>query len=231
MIKGIFFDLDYTLFDEREYVFSAFKEVAEYLAKEYQLEAETIEAKFKGSFLKKGRGHNFDGVIEKYQISRGIISTMVKIYRNHQPKKLVLYPDAMELLEKIQGKYHLGIITDGQQEVQRSKVQALQLERWFSKILITDEQGQEYWKPHHYSYQQLISTFQLKPNETIYIGDNPEKDFVTARKMGMWTVRLIRHGDWKDLRLSPEYEADFEVTNLLEILDLIPIMEGGKNHE
>lgn len=231
MIKGIFFDLDYTLFDEREYVFSAFKEVAEYLAKGYQLEAETIVAKFIQSFLKEGRGRNFDGVIEEYQVPKEIISAMVKIYRNHQPKKLNLYPDAVELLENLHRKYHLGIITDGQQEVQRSKIQALQLERWFSKILITDEQGQEYWKPHHYSYQQLVSSFQLKPTETIYIGDNPEKDFVTARKLGMWTIRLIRHGDWKDLRLSSEYEADFEVTNLLEILDLIPIMEGGKNHE
>jgi putative hydrolase of the HAD superfamily len=63
---------------------------------------------------------------------------------------------------------------------------------------------------------------QISPEETIYIGDNPYKDFIGAKKVGISTVRVLFKGrEYSKVRLDKEYEADYEVEKLNEIMNLL----------
>jgi len=58
--------------------------------------------------------------------------------------------------------------------------------------------------------------------EAIYIGDNPYKDFIGAKKIGIPTVRILQPGrEYYKVRLDKEYEADYEIRELHEITDVL----------
>lgn len=232
MIDTVIFDLDDTLYKELDFVYGAFKEVCNYLSKEHnkdvhQLYKDTIE------ILKDyGRGKIFNMLCEKYEIKEDI-SFLVKIYREAKPS-LKLYEDAEYLLNKLKCKnsqffikkgqvpYNLGIITDGKASVQWNKIKALNLEDRVDKIVVTDDYGLEFWKPNEFAYIEMIKYFNCKPEECIYVGDNPNKDFIGARKIGMCTVRIIREvGDHMKTFLDKKYEGDFNIKDLKEVLNLL----------
>ena len=56
---------------------------------------------------------------------------------------ITLYPDARELLEILQGKKKIGLISDGYLETQRNKFTALQLDRYVDRAVFTDAAGRQ----------------------------------------------------------------------------------------
>ena len=52
-----------------------------------------------------------------------------------------------------------------------------------------------------------------KPENMIYIGDNPFKDFVNLKKIGVKTIRILR-GSFKDIFLDDAHEAHYSFKNL-----------------
>ena len=60
----------------------------------------------------------------------------------------------------------------------------------------------------------------------VYVGDNPTKDFIAPHMMGMKTIRVRRTGTLHyRIRLSSEFEADYEASSLEEIPALLQVME------
>lgn len=222
MIKLLAFDLDDTLYNEKDFVFGAFKEVSEYLSNKYNLNLEDIYSDMINILEIHGRGKIFNIVCDNYNINEDI-KALVQVYRNAKPK-LKLYEDSVEILNKLKYNYKLGLITDGLAYVQWNKIKLLEVENYFDNIIVTDDLGREYWKPHTMPFINMAEKFKLLPNECVYIGDNPNKDFYGAKKLGYKTIRLIREaGDHIHVRLDSEYEADYEISSLNEI---IPIIEG-----
>ena len=68
--------------------------------------------------------------------------------------------------------------------------------------------------------------YKLKPSECVYIGDNPNKDFIGAKKLGIKTIRIKHnYGDHIYDEVKLEYEAEFIVRNLLDIKQYLKDME------
>ncbi|WBW95452.1 HAD family hydrolase [Oceanirhabdus sp. W0125-5] len=219
MIKGVIFDLDDTLYNEKYFVYEGFKAVGEYLAEKYMLDYEEIYVNMMNILKKSGRGKIFNIICNKYDINEDIL-TLVEVYRNVKPK-LELYEDAQYILKKFKGKYKLGLITDGLAKVQWNKIRSLDLEKYFDNIRVTDDLGEEFWKPNEHVFLEMIKSLNCKPEEAVYIGDNPNKDFIGARKININTIRIIRpQGDYMQLKLTEEYEADFEITSLDKLEDV-----------
>ncbi len=222
-IKAILFDLDDTLYEEKQFVKSGFKEVTKFINNKFNID-EKIFYKISTDVFNEGiRGNIFDIVLGRFNINfdDNTISSMVKIYREHNPK-IKLDKDIRSLLIKLRGIYSLGIITDGYYEVQKKKVQVLKLEELFDSIIYTDRYGREFWKPNLFGYELALKDLQISPEETVYIGDNPYKDFIGAKKVGISTVRVLFKGrEYSKVRLDKEYEADYEVEKLNEIMNLL----------
>lgn len=81
------------------------------------------------------------------------------------------------------------MITDGRPEDQRAKIQALGIEPLFDEIIITDELGGiEYRKPNTAAFELMHEKFNVPYEKMVYIGDNPNKDFVAPENLGMKAV-------------------------------------------
>lgn len=227
MIKVVLFDLDDTLYNERDFVYSGFMEVAKYINKKYKFNLDEIYKKIIEIFHKEGRGKIFNILCEIYSIEEDI-EQLVQVYRETQPD-ITLYKDTRDTLDKLKHSYKLGIITDGKNTVQWNKIKALDVAKYIDKIIVTDDHGKDYWKPSEKPYIEMLEYFGGNPSEFVYIGDNPHKDFISCKKLGVHTIRIIRDiGDHMEVLLDDEYEADYNINSLYELDNILTLlnMEG-----
>lgn len=221
-MKAIIFDLDDTLYQEHDYVRSGFKAVAKVLATKFtELNAGQVYEEFLAAWHKNGRGKVFDVVCELHGLEVDI-ALLVEFYRKHLPT-LSLYSDAIEILAWLKEKhFQIGIITDGHSTMQWQKIEALGLREIMDGIVVTDDLGADCWKPSVAPYLKVAEMLEVSVKNCFYVGDNPHKDFITAKKLGMHTVRIIRPvGDHMQTRLSEEYEADLTISMLTELIPLL----------
>jgi putative hydrolase of the HAD superfamily len=173
-VEVVLFDLDDTLYLERDYVRSGYKKIAEYLNMPY------IEEEMWNVFLSGGKA--IDEVLEKYNLLNRKEEAL-NVYRFQEPD-ITLSKEVKEMLYRIKQHKKVGIITDGRPEGQRAKIKALDLK--VDKIIITDELGgTEFRKPCPKAFQLMKEYFDIEYQNMIYIGDNINKDFIAPKKLGM----------------------------------------------
>jgi len=218
IIKVIIFDLDDTLYPERSFVENGFKTVAEYVQKKFKVEKKKFFKVLIKDLEKEGRGHTFDTTLRKYNLySKELIDRLIKVYRFHKTN-IKLYPGVKNLLNSLKRKYKLALITDGLGYVQRNKIKILNLEDFFDFIICTDDYNKG--KPSSYSFKKVLEYFNISPKEAIYIGDDPYKDFLGPKKIGIKTARVLQ-GKYKDIKKKKEFEADHNISKLIEIKNLL----------
>ncbi|TDX58932.1 HAD family hydrolase [Orenia marismortui] len=222
MIKAIIFDLDDTLYYELEHVKSGFRAVSNYISNKYKISAEDFYNQLLAILADEGRGKTFNLALEEFNLPLTEVKALVEVYRQHKPDELNLYHDAKNALKEFSDKYKLGLITDGISIVQWNKIKALGIENRFEEIIVSDDHGMDKRKPSSFPYLKILEDFSVEAEEAIYIGDNPNKDFVTAKKLGLMTIRILRpKGMHINKRLAEEYEADYEIESLDELEEII----------
>jgi putative hydrolase of the HAD superfamily len=204
-----------------QFVKGGFKAVSLYISKNSNIEQKVVYQLLLDVLEEHGRGKTFDIVLKKLGLyNKKFIPKLVEVYRTHKPN-LFLYPEVNGVLVALRKQgYKLGIITDGNVEVQRNKVDALTVKEFFDCMIFSDEYGIEKQKPDPLPYQKAMEKLEASANETVYIGDNPYKDFITARKLGIFTIRIMR-GQYKNIKLRKEYESDCQIQNLENIFNVI----------
>lgn len=174
------FDLDDTLYPEKEYVESGYRAIA----KNYPYIHEMAERLWIAFENKKKA---IDVVLDE----EGLLSekeNCLKIYRFHLPE-IHLYDGVRDMLQRLKSSKKLGIITDGRPEGQRAKLKALQLEHLVDEIIITDELGGiEFRKPNEAAFRLMQAKLQIPFDRMAYIGDNIKKDFIAPDKLGMKSI-------------------------------------------
>jgi len=221
------FDLDDTLFDERQFVLSGFKEVAKYLNENYSLSyVDSLEFMIK-ELDKNGRGKIFDSILKHNNIyNKLILRKIVSVYRLHKPD-IYLNQDAVDTIHRFKSKQKF-VVTDGNKIVQKNKCIALGLYRYFNRIFITHQYGLDKAKPSIFCFVKISKLKKIPFNEMVYIGDNPNKDFINIKKSGCKTIRILR-GRFKDLILDEDHEAHVNIHSLNEIdNDLLRKLEFAK---
>ncbi|MBR1603140.1 MAG: ATP-grasp domain-containing protein [Synergistaceae bacterium] len=183
-IKGVIFDLDDTLYPERDYIKSGFNKAAEFLG----------DLNYAARLFKL-----FEDGLPAIDILLGELDKInlkdkcLEIYREHEPD-IKLYDGIEELLIMLRDlNIQTGIITDGRPEGQRNKIKALNLNKYFdaNNIIITDELGgAQFRKPNDIAFRIMRTRWKLNYNEILYIGDNLDKDFQAPRQLGMRTLHF-----------------------------------------
>ena len=178
-IKGVIFDLDDTVYSEKEYIKSGYKAVSDYLG---------------GGFEDKLWDYFNSGklAIDELLNELGLDAekdAVLNIYRNHKPN-IHLYDGVVGLIESLKIRdIKIGIITDGRPEGQRNKITSLGLDRLVDDIIITDELGRvQFRKPCDIAFRILQTRWRMYPNEIIYVGDNANKDFQAPQQLGMKNI-------------------------------------------
>jgi len=214
-------DLDDTLYLERDYVRSGFAAVGQHLADTRGIDGFSKHAW--ALFEQGARGSVFDQALLALgqEAHEALIAELVDVYRSHQPV-IQLCPDAARFLESLPEGTPLALITDGPVASQRAKIEALGLARHFDLLVLSDEWGAEFRKPHERPFATVEAHWpNVPPGSFTYVADNPLKDFVTPKARGWRTVRVQRH-DAEHCRrpMSGTYAAD-ETIESLEALNWV----------
>ncbi|CAM2066569.1 HAD family hydrolase [Sulfidibacter corallicola] len=214
MERVLVFDLDDTLYPERDFVKSGFGAVDAWLH-EHRGGPDFFEPAWR-LFERGERGTIFNQVLDARGVDydRAFIRQLVEVYRSHRPD-IQLHPDGAAALERLGRTHVLGLITDGFLETQRNKVAALGIEPVFRCIVYSDEGGREAWKPSQIPYRRIMDGCEVTGERCIYVGDNPTKDFVTAKKLGWLTIQILRSdGEYRNLDVAPEFRAHHRIESL-----------------
>ncbi len=194
MITSVVFDLDDTLYDEIEYCKSGFAAVADFLANQPKApNAKRISTTLWGQFTAGNRKKTFNAALDELDMNfdDNLIDKLIEIYRNHNPK-ITLPQDSRDILYELKTKYTLALLTDGFLPAQQLKVKALGIEKYFQCIVYTEQLGRDCWKPSPAGFEKIMQTLQVKAENTVYIADNEQKDFIAPNKLGFSTIQIIR---------------------------------------
>lgn len=217
-LSAVVFDLDDTLYPERQFVAGGLRAAAEWAAQRVPRPARAIGREMERLAETGGRGRTFDLWLHENGLPGEWAQALVEAYRAHRPR-LELFPDAGRALERLRRRVKLGLVTEGDEKSQRAKLAALGLDGVLDAVVILGWDEQERWKPSPEPFARALAALAVPGPEAAYVGDNPAKDFRGARAMGMRTVRVRRPGGMHSGR-EPAAEADapeVEVVTLDEL--------------
>jgi putative hydrolase of the HAD superfamily len=219
-LRCIVFDMDDTLYLERDYVRSGFLHAGALVEKE--LGGRGFYDAAWELFLEGQRGDIFNRALKRIGLPApaSVIQGLVDAYRNHIPA-ISLAEDAVQCLDGLHSEYHLALITDGPVVSQENKARALQLDRWIDLNIFTDRWGASYYKPHPLAFLTVQERTGASPNECMYVADNPKKDFTAPTQLGWVTVRIRRDGGLHSHTISHECEPNHELKDLSALIQIV----------
>lgn len=217
-IRAVVFDLDDTLYPERAFAFSGFDAVSAWLKDRFDCPFEPA-ARMRHLFDHGDRRRVFDQVLADLGQAnpQDLVPEMVNRYRSHPPR-ITLYPDADQAIRAWRNTFQLALISDGPWIMQNRKVEALGLDDRLDLVILTDEWGRDYWKPHPRAFEKVEKDFGVAGKECVYIADNPAKDFIAPRRLGWRTIRVVRSsGLYQEDALLMGGAPEAEVLSLDEV--------------
>ncbi len=224
-IRAVLFDLDNTLIDflkmkkmSCEAAISAMIDAGLPMKKEKAMrvlwdlyDEHGIEyGKIFQSFLRKTMG----------SIDYKILSSGIVAYRNVRTGFLEPYPHVIPTLLKLKERnYKLAVVSDAPRMKAWIRLASMKVADFFDVVItIDDADGKA--KPDPKPYKAALDELGLKPDEVIFVGDNPNRDILGAKRLGIRTV-LAKYGEWtkaKDKSMRPDHEIE-DVKELLKILE------------
>ena len=226
--RAIIFDLDDTLYPERDYVLSGFRSVAEWGQQHLGIPVDRGFSELHKLYVAGIRGDTFNRWLAHHGIpSEEIVQELVRVYRDHWPT-IRCFPEVPTLLGSLRRHFRLGLVSDGYLEVQQRKLSSLGLAGHFDAIVFSDELGRESWKPSMKPFIKVLTKLNVPPSVAVYVADNPVKDFLGARQAGMSTIWVHRpDGEYTHLRPpSAAHAPDYKVTSLTELEQLLFLDAG-----
>ena len=224
MIRGVVFDLDHTLFDR----YATLSAVAPYFCSYFDVMPDMTPEKLTPLWCQDDKAFVHLGwpklleEMTKQNIFRTppafevFAAFLLGMFRRIS----VPFPETKPMLETLRKNgYKLGLITNGSSETQRAKLRNLDLENSFDQVVITGEFGEH--KPSPAPFTAAARWLGAKPEELLYVGDNPLNDVEASRNAGYIPVWVRTTGTWvyPDIE-KPTLQIDHirELPALLETL-------------
>lgn len=200
-IKHIFFDLDHTLWDFDKNSALAFKQIFEEqnLTTDFKVFIKEYtpinlgywklyrEEKISKEDLRFRRlKDTFEAL--NYDVSDNLINQIAVDYLKYLPNNNFLIDGTKELLDYLQPKYQLHIITNGFKEVQHKKMEASGIKKYFDIIVTSESVGVK--KPNEKVFEYALEESGAISFESIMIGDSYEADVLGAFNVGMLPIHF-----------------------------------------
>jgi putative hydrolase of the HAD superfamily len=210
----IVFDLDDVLYEEKLFYYSGVDAIVNFISDEYKIPINKI-LMFLKKRIKKDRKKIIDDILTNFNIySKSRVRKCLSIYRMHFPK-IKLSTDAKYCLKNLKN-IPCYIVTDGNKIVQLNKIKALKLEKFMKKCFLTSNYGLNNAKPSPYCFLKICNIENVTPKEVVYVGDDPNKDFVGIKPLGFQTIRVLK-GRYRNLRKSKKYQSNVVINSLREL--------------
>ncbi|MCX6818862.1 MAG: TIGR02253 family HAD-type hydrolase [Candidatus Aenigmarchaeota archaeon] len=225
MIKAVLFDLDNTLIDFMK------------------LKKKSCEAAIKAMINnglqldEKKAMHILFDLYDKYGIEHGkifqkfllrtkgridwkILTAGIVAYRRIQADYRKPYPDVPRVLRLLKNKgLKLGVVSDAPSLKAWIRLNEIKIADFFDVVIAYDETKRK--KPHELPFRAAIKKLGIKPEEILFVGDNPKNDINGAKKLGMKTALALYGIQGKFKKYMLKYRADYAINNVKEILDIV----------
>lgn len=220
-MKGYIFDLDDTLYKERQYRDSGYKTVAQHFAASCKMSSDQLY-----SIMKDDPSQAFE-TVQKLAANNKVsisITDQLIVYRSHLPK-ICLDEDAIITLDALRRQgCVLGLITDGRAWGQLNKIAALNIHKYIDAqfVIPTVLYGTDKHSPAPFVMMQN-RMFESGVTNFAYVGDNPEKDFHFPNLMG-WETFMLLDTEEKNIHeqnlgnIHPEYRPRTIIRSLRQLL-------------
>jgi putative hydrolase of the HAD superfamily len=106
-----------------------------------------------------------------------------------EPGVWELYPEVPDVLEQLSPNFQLAVISNFDGRL-RLILQHLGISEFFARIFISSEIGAD--KPDPEIFRRALTLIDLKPNQVIHVGDDPQRDWGAASTAGLQIFRLDR---------------------------------------
>ena len=207
MIKAIFFDAVGTLFRLTKTVGDHYADVGDEVG--LDLDAQELERAFHTAWKKMPQRAAIDGPRENDDkgwwrelvdlVLDQVAPSLSEFDRNNffevayehfaEAGVWELYPEVPGVLEQLQPRFQLAVISNFDGRL-RLILEHLGISKFFRYVLVSSELGAD--KPDPEIYRRALKFIDLKPNEVLHVGDDPERDWKGASTAGLSIFRLDR---------------------------------------
>lgn len=182
----IIFDLDNTLFDQRDYDRGAFEDIEQKLMQ--LLPANNMNGL--ALFLlmhkqKKGAnyGYLFNDALTHYQLPNHFLKVFINLYYQHNGHYIKPCHSLISTLAEQLPQQQFFIVTNGPTKVQQTKIAKLQLNKYVNDIVICDPKFPETLKPNKYAFTLLKKRHKL--SHCVMVGDSIATDGKFAQQINI----------------------------------------------
>lgn len=202
--KILILDLDNTIYPVSSIGHELFKPLFQLIEKngEFSGDIELI----KNNIMRKP----FQKVAEEYRFSDKLLKNGLEILENTVcTMKMYTFEDYEEV-RKI--PYEKFLVTTGFTKMQQSKVKQLNIENDFREIHIVDPQISKKTKKD--VFRDVLERFDLKTQNILIIGDDPDSEIKAGNELGIHTVLYDK------LNLNPK-SLNIRITNFKELQKIL----------
>jgi putative hydrolase of the HAD superfamily len=223
-IKAITFGLDGTLaygaLDSESYQ----KELVNYLRKIGYSEGKGTINKARQAMLEKMKRHQarnielrFDLLYSNMLFDLGLEITQERLEHiedlYNRFYTIDVFPGVKEMLEDLNGKYHLAIVANAITNVSRLALEKLDLAKYFDYIVLSRDLGARKPDPEIFIY--ALRSMWIKAGETVHVGASLQDDVQGAKDAGMKTVWIKGNEEVTDI------QPDFVISKVTELPSLL----------
>jgi putative hydrolase of the HAD superfamily len=112
----------------------------------------------------------------------------------YREEQIFVFPGAHEAIDAFKARgVRLALVTNGNADMQRAKIERFALAHRFDHIQIEGEHG--FGKPEEKAYLHAMDALGVGPADTWMIGDNLEWEIVAPQRLGIYAIWIDVHGD------------------------------------
>lgn len=233
-IKAIIFDIDDTIFDRN---MAQNKVIKKIYNRNRSIFCNHKYNDVKQAFLQSDKiadvKYKTDNNITHFRMGRSVIFLdllnidikFAEIIKNdylaYYPRVKAEHLNLYKLFRKIRKRYKIGIISNGFSDIQYKKLETLKVKKYCDSIVLSEDYNLE--KPNKKLFEISCKQLDVKPKESIYVGDNYEIDIVGANKAGLYTIWLNENKK----KISNIVKPDWQILKLKELYSILTKLQNG----
>ena len=221
MIKAIVFDLDNTLVDFMKMKRRAIEEAIPAMI-DSGLKVTSEEANRIIDEIYKERGIEyqqvFDVLLQRIlnKVDHKILAAGIIAYRRAREASLIPYPHVYSTLNNLlKLGIKMGVLSDAPVKEAWLRLAFLNFQHTFDAVVTFDDTGER--KPSPAPFLKILERLEVKPEQTLMVGDWAERDIDGAGKVGMKTA-FAKYGDTFN---TEKHNADYELEDISVLIDII----------